>query len=165
MRVVGYVRESADPSAGMPAFSQQEVLRRHAERYGHRLVAICQDVREPGRPVGRDGYLSVLGVVASGGVDAVVVADITTFSSDTIVQEIALWDLRSRGVRVISAAENDSTVLDPGTPPDPSRLLIRDVLERVDEHTGGAEPATPQDFDALPDGDVYVQILAADSNE
>lgn len=165
MRVVGYVRESADPSSGTPAFSQQEVLRRHAEHRGHRLVAICQDVREPGRPVGRDGYLSLLGVVASGGVDAVLVPDVATFSSDAIVQEIILWDLRSRGVRVVSAADADLAVLDPDASPDPSRLLIRDVLGRVEEHTAGLESATPERLDLVPDGDVYVQILTADSNE
>jgi DNA invertase Pin-like site-specific DNA recombinase len=165
MRVVGYVRESADPSAGLPAFSQQELLRRHAEERGHRLVAICQDLRDPGHPVGRDGYLSLLGVVASGGVDAVVVPDLSTFSSDAIVQEIVLWDLRSRGVRVISTADDDTVVLDPDRPPDPSRLLIRDVLQRVEEHATGLESATPERLDVMPDGDVYVQILEADSTE
>ena len=44
VRIAGYVRESADPSADRPAFAQQEELRRYAVEHGHDLVAVT-DVR------------------------------------------------------------------------------------------------------------------------
>ncbi len=165
MRVVGYVRESLDPSDDRAAFSQQEELRRHAGEHGHRLVAVCQDLRNPGQSPNRDGYLSLLGVVASGGVDAVLVPGIATFSSDAIVQEIILWDLQGRGVRVISTDEADLKLLDREAVPEPSRLVIRDVLERVDEHAAGlgTHPIDPPEIFA--DGDVLVHIIEADTAE
>lgn len=165
MRVVGYVRESPDPSDGRPAFSQQEEIRRHAGDHGHQLVALCQDLRHPGQPPSRDGYLSLLGVIAAGGVDAVVVPGIATFSSDAIVQEIMLWDLQARGVRVVSTDQTDLRLLDPEAVPEPSRMFIRDVLERVGEHAGaiGAHRIDPPGLS--PDGDVLVHIIHADAAE
>lgn len=163
MRVVGYVRESSDPSDSRAAFSQQEELRRHAAEHGHRLVAVCQDLRNPGQSPNRDGYLSLLGVVASGGVDAVLVPGIATFSSDAIVQEIILWDLRGRGVRVISTDEADLDLLDRETIPEASRLVIRDVLERVGEHATGLGAHRIDPPGILPDGDVLVHIIDADT--
>lgn len=165
MRVVGYIRESADPSAGMSAFEQQEVIRRHAAGHGHSLVAVCQDSRTPGEALGRDGYLGLLGVVASGAVDGVVVAALGALSSDQIVQEIMLWDLRSRGVKVISADGADLALLDATAEPGPARMLIRDVLQRVGEHarTLGAHRIDPPSI--LPDGDVMIHIIESDRVE
>ena len=163
MRIAGYVRESADPSDDRPAFTQQEELRRYAVEHGHEIVAICQDLRQPGSAPSRDGYLSLLGAVASGAVEAVLVPGIATFSSDAIVQEIMLWDLRGRGVRVLSTMEDDLRLLDPEASPDPSRMVIRDVLDRVGEHAAGIGAHRPDPPDVLPDGDVLVQIIAADA--
>lgn len=164
MRVVGYVRESADP-AGASAFAQQEELRRYASEHGHALVAICQDLRSPGAPPARDGYLSVLGVIAAGGVEAVIVPRLATFSSDAIVQEIMLWDLRSRGIRVISTDPVDLRLLDAEASPGADRLVIRDVLERVREHARDLGGIRPDPDDVVPPNDVLVQIIAADGRE
>jgi hypothetical protein len=133
VRIAGYVRESADPSADRPAFAQQEELRRHAVEHGHDLVAICRDAREPGHALGRAGYRSLLGVIASRAVDAVMVPGLETFADDEIVQEIILWDLRSRRVRVLSTRPQDDAVL-AGDDPGPARMVIRDVLARVAEY-------------------------------
>jgi len=165
VRVVGYVRESADPSAGRSAFEQQEVIRRHAAEQGHALVSMCQDARTPGEALGRNGYLGLLGVVASGAVDGVLVAGISALSSDQIVQEIMLWDLRGRGIRVMSADPADADLLDAADGPGPTRMVIRDVLERVGEHARslGSHRLDPPAI--LPDGDVMIHILAADRAE
>jgi hypothetical protein len=165
VRVVGYVRESADPSAGRSAFEQQEIIRRHAAEQGHALVAICQDARSPGAALGRDGYLGLLGVVASGAVDGILVAGVGILSSDQIVQEIMLWDLRGRGVRIISTDPTDLSLLDSTEEPGPSRMLIRDVLERVGEHARSLGSHRLEPPAALPDGDVMIHILAADRAE
>lgn len=164
MRVVGYIRESPDPSDGRSAFGQQEILRRFATEHGHDLVAICQDLRITGSATGRDGYLSLLGVVASGGVDAVLVPSIATFSSDAIVQEVMLWDLHSRGVRVVSTDPVDLRVLDEETVPEPSRLVIRDVLERVGEHARGIGAHRIDPPEIVPGGDVLVHIIETEAD-
>lgn len=159
MRIVGYVREPADGSRS--AFTQQEELRRHAAAHGDALVAVCQDVATANGS-SRDGYLSMLGVVAAGGVDAVVVPGLETFSADSIVQEIVVWDLRGRGVAVVSTDPADAAVLDPETEPDPGRLLIRDVLDRVRQHAR----SVGRRFDTSPaDVDVLVEIVRADEDE
>ena len=164
MRVVGYVRESADP-AGASAFSQQEELRRHAAEHGHLIVSVCQDLRTPGAKPSRDGYLSVLGVIAAGGVEAVLVPRLSAFSSDAIVQEIMLWDLRTRGIRVISTDPVDLRLLDTEQSPGADRIVSRDVLERVGEHARDIVSRRPTADQVLPDADVLVQIIAADERE
>ncbi len=165
MRVVGYVRESPDPSDGRTAFSQQEEIRRFAGDNGHRLVALCQDLQSPGQAANRDGYLSLLGVIAAGGVDAVVVPGIATLSSDAVVQEIMLWDLHGRGIQVVSTDPADLATLDSQAIPDPSRRMIRHVLERVGEHAAGIGAHRIDRPGILPDGDVLIHIIAADEAE
>jgi hypothetical protein len=162
VRVVGYVRESANPADGASAYAQQEEIRRHAAERGDVLVAVCLDTRMPGEPLTRDGYLGLLGVIASEAVDAVVVPGIATLSSDQIVQEIMLWDLRSRGVRVVSTRPDDLPLLDPDTDPDPTRMVIRDVLERVGEHARGIGSQRLGRDDILAAGDVLIHIIDAD---
>jgi DNA invertase Pin-like site-specific DNA recombinase len=151
VRIVGYVRESSDPAEGPTAFAQQEEIRRYAARHGHALIAVCQDARTPGHPLGRTGYRSMLGILGTGEAEAVVVASLDALSGDTIVQEILLWDLRARRVRVLSASPSEEGLL--GATPDPTRMLIRDVLSRVSQHV--EELRGPADDDT---GDVVVYI-------
>lgn len=162
---MGYVRESGDPEDGSIAYAQHEELRRHASAQGLALVAVCQDLRTPGEPTARDGYLSMLGVIAAGGVDAVLLPGIAALSSDQIVQEIMLWDLRARGIRVISTRDEDLALLDADTPQPPARMLIRDVLDRVTDHARSINANRIDPPMALPDGDVLVHILTADRAE
>ena len=133
MRVVGYIRETGSPADGESAFAQHEELRRHASVEGHQLVAVCSDARDAGPERDREGYRSLLGVIAAGSVDGVLVPGLDTLSSDAIVQEIMLWDLRSRGVTVVSTRRDDAEILATGAAA-PSRLFIREVLTRVAEH-------------------------------
>lgn len=141
MRVVAYVREAADPAGDRPAFVQQEEIRRFAAAHGLQVVALCQDVRSPGRALGREGYLSLLGVLASGHAEAVLLPGLATLSSDLVVQEIMLWDLRSRGARVLSTDPADLDGLTTA-PPDADRQFVRHVLARVAEH-GALAAANP----------------------
>lgn len=133
MRVVGYIRDSLATTTAGTAYAQSEAIRRWVAENGHRVVAICQDVKTPGHALGREGLRALVGIIDSGQVDAVIVADLNTFATDVVVQEVVLWDLRARGVNVLSASPDDITALsDP--PGDPVRLLLRDVLTRVTEH-------------------------------
>lgn len=128
MRVVGYIREaSAD---GEPAFAQSEKIRRWINENGHRLVALCQDVRTPGHSVGREGLQSIVGIVSAGQVDAVVVPSLTTLSPDKVSQEVIMWNLREKEVSVLSTdtAEVDQ-LADP--PADDIRLITRDILAKA----------------------------------
>lgn len=164
MRVVGYVRESADPERFRPAFAQNEELRRHAAERSHLIVAVCQDLRRAGQQTGRDGYLSLLGVVAAGSVDAVLLPGLETLSADETVQEIAVWDLRRRGVQVLSTRPDEQHLLEGEGAPSAGRDAVRQVLQRL------AEPAlpiarAPSDAEVAPDGDVLVHIIAADDAE
>jgi hypothetical protein len=143
MRVVAYLRESADPGEDRPAFAQQEEIRRYAAAHHLEVVAICQDVPRPGLPAGREGYRSLLGIVAAGHAEAILLPGVTTLAADLVVQEIMLWDLRARGARVLSTDPGDLEVLSP-TPADATRRFVRDVLTRVAEHRAflAAAPAT-----------------------
>ena len=174
MRVVGYVRDSPDPSEAEPAFAQAERVRRWIGDSGHQLVAICQDVRTPGRPLGRDGYRAMIGIIGTGEAQAVLLPFLDALSPDKVTQEIMLWDLRTRGISVLSASEADLPQLaDP--PEDSLRILIRDVLAKVGSHvemvgSAGIPLAVPPSRPELPmieriqpvdddDGDVVVELI------
>jgi DNA invertase Pin-like site-specific DNA recombinase len=163
MRVAGYVRESADAGRFRSAFAQNEEIRRYCAEHALLLVAACQDVRQPGHATGRDGYLSLLGVIAAGAVDAVVVAGLDTISDDAAAQELALWDLKRRGVQVFSTRPEDGKVLG-GRGSDVRRDAMRDVLEQLTEPSVPLA-APPSDAVIAPDGDVLVHIIAADDAE
>ena len=86
-------------------------------------------------------------MLASGNAEAVLLPGLATLSSDLVVQEIMLWDLRSRGARVLSTDPADLDVLS-AAPPDADRQFVRHVLARVAEHgalaaadPGGIAPA------------------------
>lgn len=156
MRVAGYVREAADPSEGEPAFVQHERIRRWAAESGHHLVAVCQDTRQAGYGLGRDGYLGLLGVIAAGEVDAVVVPDPETFSADVVSQEIMRWDLSARGVAVLTISgdeENDAS----------TRQLVRHVLARLEDYGTEVSQKPAASLGGGGMTDVIVQLVAEPS--
>ena len=168
MRVVGYVREAAAEGDGEPAFTQGERLRAWSRESGHRLVAVFQDTRQPGVELGWDGYRAMLDLVDGDRVDAVLVSSLAALSPDLITQEALVWDLRNRGVAVVSGDPADAAAL---TLPDPARRLVRDVLERageVDRLFAGV-PAVPEPGAPQPSSDeedesdeVIVELIPAD---
>lgn len=169
MRLVGYVRESPGPVDAETPYAQNERIRRYAAEGGHQLIAMCQDVRQPGVSLGRDGYLAMLGIINTDQVDAAAIGSVASLSSDIITQEILIWDLRSRGVSVISTDPEDVPILaDP--PADASRRLIRDVLARVRDHLSTLEPPGPpplamEEPPALGEGEVLIELVPADDEE
>jgi hypothetical protein len=90
---------------------------------------------------------------------------VATLSSDQIVQEIMIWDLVSRRIRVLSTAESELALLDGNADPGTTRMLIRDVLSRVGEHarTVGTTPTDRPPM--LPDTDVMIHLVRADAAE
>jgi len=169
VRLVGYVREGPGPIDNDTPYAQSERIRRYATEGGHQLIAMCQDVRQPGHSLGRDGYVAMLGIINTDQVDATVIGSVASLSADAITQEILIWDLRSRGVRVISTEESDVDIL--AEPPlDPSRRLIRDVLARVRDHLSALEPPGPpplaiREPPALQEGDVIIELVPAADEE
>lgn len=165
MRVVGYVREAPGPQEGETAFTQSERIRRWIADSGHQLVAVCQDVRHAGHALGREGYRALVGILSAGQVDAVVVASLEALAADKIVQEIMIYDLRSRGVSVLSARETDFAALE-DPPSDPARILVRDVLARIEEHAVLFARTRPAML-PVDDGptDVVVELIAPQESQ
>jgi len=167
VRVVGYIREAS--SEGEPAFAQSEKIRRWINESGHRLVALCQDVRTPGHAVGREGLQSIVGIISAGQVDAVVVPSLEAFSSDKVTQEVIMSALRLHEVALLSTDPDDIDMLaDP--PADNLRMIVRDVLAkqtRFDEilslpTNDEPEPHVIQ-VDEAPD--VVIELIPADRKD
>lgn len=165
MRVVGYVRDAPGHAEVEPAFAQSERIRTWVHESGHQLVGVCQDVRTPGRDLGRDGFRALLGIVDTGEVEAVVLPDLTTLSADKVAQEIMLWDLQSRGVAVLSTTPADLPLLT-NPPAEQIRIIVRDVLAKVAIHEellgGDGPPATVVDLSdgtEAADSDVIVELI------
>ena len=167
VRVVGYIREAS--SEGEPAFAQSERIRRWINENGHRLVALCQDVRTPGHAVGREGLQSIVGIVSAGQVDAVVVPSLDTFAADKVSQEVIMSALRVNGVTLLSTDTADIDQLS-DTPTDKLRLIIRDVLAkqaRFDEiltlPTGEEPEPEVVRIDEAPD--VVIELIPAERTD
>ncbi len=159
MRVVGYVRESQGLAESETAFAQGERIRRWVAEHGHHLVAVCRDTREPAGPSSREGYRALLHIVRSGDAEAVVVAELAVLSSDKVLQEIMIHDIRSWGVAVISTDVRE--LEDLAEPPaDATRMVVRDVLARagayLDEFARTTPPAVVTE---LPQPDVVVELV------
>ncbi len=161
VRVVGYVRELFGPEDSDPAFVQGEAIRSWVRKTGHNLISICQDVRQEGHSLGRDGFQALLGIIAGKGVDGVVVPELSALSPDLMTQEIIIWDLRRRGVTVLSVYEADHELL---LTPTRERLLMRDVLARLEEYREWAHPAALEELDEddeEPGDEVVVELIPA----
>ena len=160
MRVVGYVRELFGPEDADPAFVQGEAIRGWVRRTGHNLISVCQDVRQEGHGLARDGFQALLGIVALDGADGVVVPSLRSPSPDLMTQEIMIWDLRRRGGAVMSIDERDHELL---LAPTKERLLMRDVLARLEEYYQWARPAEADEADDEDrgDGEVVVELIPA----
>ena len=163
MRVVGYVRDAVDPHEGEPSFSQSEKIRRWTTDNGHQLVSVCQDLRTPGRELGRDGLRALVGIAAARQVDAVVVSTLSAFSPDKVTQEVMIDDLRARGVSVMTVDETEQDLLEDPCP-DQIRLLLRDVLAKARRHSTifghiGLEDAPPTDRDTVDASNVVVELV------
>lgn len=162
MRVVGYLREGFGPEESDPAFVQGEALRRWVRDTGHNLVSVCQDLRHEGHALERDGYQALLGVVSSRRADGVVMPSLETLSTDLMIQEIMIWDLRRRGVAVLSIDESDHQLL---IQPSKERMLMRDLLARLEDYYEWAYPAeeteSGEDEEGDRDDEVIVQLIPA----
>lgn len=161
MRVVGYIRELFGPEDADPAFVQGEAIRAWVRKTGHNLISVCQDVRQEGHGLGREGFQALLGIVASSGADGVVVPALDTLSPNLMTQEIMIWDLRRRGVSVMSIDDADHQLL---LSPTKERLLMRDVLARLEDYYQWARPAVAAEEDEEPgeSGDeVVVELIPA----
>jgi DNA invertase Pin-like site-specific DNA recombinase len=149
------------PEDADPAFVQGEAIRAWVRKTGHNLISICQDVRQEGHALGRDGYQALLGIVAGKGVDGVVVPGLSALSPDLMTQEIIIWDLRRRGVTLMSIDESDHKLL---LTPTKERLLMRDVLARLEDYHEWAYPVVPEEETESDDerGDeVVVELIPA----
>jgi DNA invertase Pin-like site-specific DNA recombinase len=131
MRIAGYIRERPPAAGGEPAFAQWERIRRHAADHAHDLVTVCQDAAGAGRTDDSAGFRALLAVAQSGAVSAVVVASLDALGDDAETQEVMVWELRRRGVDVVSTRPADDALLAADTA-DGTRRTARRVLERVD---------------------------------
>lgn len=161
MRVVGYVREASSLTEGETAFAQSERLRRWTADSGHHLVATCQDGRDPTQPLGRDGFRALLDIARSGNADALVVSDLSVLSSDKVVQEIMLDYVRGLGLTIVSTNEPDHNEL-LEVPDDHTRLVVRDVIAKVDEFRKEFPEAAGESLDPT-ESDVIVQLMPPSS--
>jgi DNA invertase Pin-like site-specific DNA recombinase len=157
VRVVGYVREASSLAEGETAFAQGERIRRWTSDSGHHLVATCQDGRDPTQPLGRDGFRALLNIARSGNADALVVSELSVLSSDKVAQEIMLDCLRSLGLTIVSTNEPDHNEL-LEVPEDHTRLVVRDVIAKVDEFRREFPEMVGESPDST-ESDVIVQLM------
>lgn len=161
MRVVGYVRELFSPEDADPAFVQGEAIRGWVRKTGHNLISVCQDIRQEGHGLGREGFQALLGIIAGNGADGVVVPSLDTLSPNLMTQEIMIWDLRRRGVAVMSIDDADHELL---LTPTRERLLLRDLLAGLEDYYEWAKPLAAEDDaeDRSDEGDeVVVELIPA----
>lgn len=168
MRIVGYVRQGAGRTDADTAFAQAERVRRWVRDTGNDLVAVCQDAGPIGSgrdDLDRPGYRAMMDIVRADDADAVVVGSLAALSSDVVLQEIMIADIRSHGATVVATDEADiATLLDADE--DQVRMVVRDVVDRVIEYRSrfahdDATPDSAADDSGDDDGshDVVIRLI------
>ena len=167
MRVVGYVRERPGDPDGSTAYAQSEQIRRWVRESGHALVAVCRDTPGPNDPAERSGYRALLGIVRSGTADAVIIEGLAVLSTDKVVQEVILHDLRTTEATLITIDETDAETLRTAGS-DHTRILVRDVLAKADRYRDEfgdvpprAEPLPTSVVDIREPSDVVIELIPA----
>ena len=171
MKIAGYVRQTPGRTDPYTAFAQSERIRRWVLDSANELIAVCQDHHSSSSPSDRPGFKALLDIARSEGVDAVVVANLSALSPDKMTQEIMIQDLRSAGVTVIATEPKDVVALSLAED-DHARMLVRDVLSRIEEYrsafglSGDVEPSveaavlSPVTTEPSDTTDVVVKLIA-----
>lgn len=165
MRVAGYIRQIPGNEQADTAFAQSERIRRWVRDTGNELVATCQDDGFAAATSDRSGYRALLDIIRSSSADAVVIANLEALSSDKMLQEVMLADLRASGVTVIATDDADIETLRDATD-DPARVVVRDVVAKVTEYreafglAGDVGTATAASSPARDATDVVVELIA-----
>jgi len=171
MKIAGYVRQTPGRTDSDSAFAQSERIRRWALDSANELIAVCQDHHSSSSPSDRPGFKALLDIARSQGVDAVVIANLSSLSPDKMTQEIMVQDLRAAGVTVIATEQKDIVALGLAEQ-DHARMLVRDVLSRIEEYRSAfglsgdvqpsvnATPLTPVTAEPAETTDVVVNLIA-----
>ena len=133
MRIAGYVRQTPGRKDPDTAFAQSERIRRWARDTGNELIAMCQDHHSSSANTDRPGFKTLLDIVRSGAVDAVVIADLAALSPDKVLQEIMISDIRANDATVIATGEDDLALLAEAGD-DHTRLVVRDIVSKVRDY-------------------------------
>lgn len=135
--LIAYLR----PLGGVPsdghdqAGHQREAVLSWARKRRHEVAAFVEE----DEPVGldrRQGLAVAVAELGDDGIDGLVVTSLTSLSEDLVAQEQLLAEIRRTGARVYSLDPGDAEHLRNDSP-DPSRTLIRQVLQKAAEN----EPA------------------------
>ena len=171
MKIAGYVRQTPGRTDSDSAFAQSERIRRWVLDSANELIAVCQDHHSSSSPSDRPGFKALLDIARSQGVDAVVIANLSSLSPDKMTQEIMIQDLRAAGVTVIATEQKDIVALGLAEQ-DHARMLVRDVLSRIEEYRSAfglsgdvqpsvhATPLTPVTAEPAETTDVVVNLIA-----
>lgn len=133
MKIAGYVRQTPGRTDPDTAFAQGERIRRWVLDTANELIAVCQDHHTSSAPDDRPGFKALLDIARSNGADAVVVANLGALSPDKMTQEVMIQDIRFAGATVIATEIEDIAALQ-SSEHDHTRMLVRDVLARIDEY-------------------------------
>jgi DNA invertase Pin-like site-specific DNA recombinase len=127
VQAVGYVRTSSAANVGQDKDSERRqriAIERFAKQAGFDVVEWFNDPAVSGAdPVeSRPGFGALLDRVEGNGVKVVLVEDASRFARDLIAQELGVIMLIKRGMRVITASDEDLTEAS-----DPSRVMMRQI--------------------------------------
>lgn len=137
MRVVGYVRVSTDRQVeeGLGLEIQEQAIRSWAGDKGHTLVALMRDEGQSGSNGidTRIGLADALETLRDGRTQALVVYRLDRLARDLVIQEQLLAETWRKGCQVFSCSPAEGAYLS-DDPDDPSRALVRQVLDAVSQY-------------------------------
>jgi len=137
MRITAYLRASTDAPAerGQGLDVQRLAIRAWARQHGHEIASWHADEgisAGDGLDTG-DALPDAVGEIREGRADGLVVYRLDRLARDLIQQEILLAELAGLGGQVFSTSAGEQDIITNG-PEEPSRRLIRQVLEAVARH-------------------------------
>jgi len=131
VKAIGYIRVSTEAQAGEDRYGpdvQRDAIRKYASAEGVDLARICEDLGVSGGLEHRPGLAAVYEALDAGDVGAVIVYRLDRLARDLRLQENILFDLRKKGVELISVSEPDLCSAEP------ERVLLRQVLGSFAEY-------------------------------
>jgi DNA invertase Pin-like site-specific DNA recombinase len=123
--LIAYLRSPSGPLAGLD--DQREAVQGWAAKKRHRIVGVFEDDMTAGLEQ-RPALASAMAALGQDAIDGVVVCQLASLDADLVVQEQLLAEIGRLGARVYSLSPGEAAELR-RTPLDPSRQVVRQVLE------------------------------------
>jgi DNA invertase Pin-like site-specific DNA recombinase len=131
--LIAYLRGLGDGHSELD--TQRDAVRVWARHKRHRVIEVIEEDDQAASLAERSGLVKAVAALRNGGAEGIVLYRLDGLDEDLVAQEQLLAELRRVGARVYSLDPEEAAQLR-HTPTDPSRQMVRQVLESAAGNEG-----------------------------